>query len=64
MNSIRVKDENDRWCHIPIQNFVEVYDISLFGMSFNNIIDLKAEYEKRNRTLPMTRETIREVFKI
>lgn len=63
---LTVKDANGNWMVIKEETFTEVLcrgGCKLFGMTLENIIDLKAEYDTRNGKYPMTSETIKEAFR-
>ena len=62
---IKLKDVNGMWRffdELAILEALAVGDFQIYGMCLENIIDLKAEYERRDGSSVMTSQSIREAF--
>uniref|UniRef100_A0A6H1ZZ59 Uncharacterized protein n=1 Tax=viral metagenome TaxID=1070528 RepID=A0A6H1ZZ59_9ZZZZ len=63
--NITLKDMNGMWRVISRQEVESAFfneSINILGLSLNNIVDLKTEYDLRNGKYPITKETIKEAF--
>ncbi len=49
--------------HYVIQMLID-YDVRILGITFDNIADLKTQYELRNGQYPMTTASIEEAFRM
>jgi hypothetical protein len=57
VNGVKVcVDTTDLYCELQAQDF------TIFGLSMSAIVELKKQYELKNGILPITTESIKEVF--
>ena len=62
---VNVKDANGQWvCLLSLQvvEMLAANGIKIWGMTTDNIMELKTQYNLRNGKYPMTSESIEEAF--